>query len=252
MKTHHKRLVLFTALLLAFGTPYLVARDKPAPPPTVAVLFSPHGGCTDRIVAEIGKAKRTIRIQAYSFTSAPIAKAIVDAHKRGLKIEACLDKSNRSDKYSSATFLKNQGIDVFIDDKHAIAHSKVMIIDDATLITGSFNFSKAAEESNLENLLIIKNDAEVVRKYNENWQAHRKHCTPYEGVAGPKPGSPELRKPRAAASQPAGATTVYATRNGKKYHMAGCRYLQGGGTAMTIAEAKASGRTACKACRAPE
>src|SRR5438105_570757 len=91
-----------------------------------------------------------------SFTSAPIAKALVEAYKRGVKILAVLDKSNETDKYSAATFLNNFGIQLLIDDQHAIAHSKVMVIDSKTIITGSFNFTKAAEEKNAENMLVIK------------------------------------------------------------------------------------------------
>jgi len=64
-------------------------------------------------------------VQAYSFTSAPIAKALLDAHKRGVKILAVLDKSNETDKYSAATFLVNAGIQTLIDDQHAIAHNVV-------------------------------------------------------------------------------------------------------------------------------
>jgi phosphatidylserine/phosphatidylglycerophosphate/cardiolipin synthase-like enzyme len=90
------------------------------------------------------------------------------AKKRGVKVEAILDKSNRSDRYSAATFLKNQGVDVLIDDKHAIAHNKIMIIDDAIMITGSFNFTKAAEESHAENLLILRDQADLVRQYVAN------------------------------------------------------------------------------------
>lgn len=90
----------------------------------------------------------TPHIRAYSFTSAPIAKALVDAHKRDVKVQAILDKSQRSEEFTSATFLTNAGIPTFIDDKHAIAHNKVMIIDSTKVITGSFNFTKAAEESN--------------------------------------------------------------------------------------------------------
>ncbi len=77
------------------------------------------------------------------------------AYKRGVKITAILDKSQRSERYTSATFLKNAGIPTYIDDRHAIAHNKIMIIDRAIVITGSFNFTKAAEEKNAENLLII-------------------------------------------------------------------------------------------------
>ncbi|HOF77241.1 MAG TPA: phospholipase D-like domain-containing protein [Smithellaceae bacterium] len=78
--------------------------------------------------------------------SAPIAAALVRAHKRGIDVRVILDKNQKKDGYSSATFLKNAGIPTFIDSAHAIAHNKVMIIDAETVITGSFNFTKAAEK----------------------------------------------------------------------------------------------------------
>jgi phosphatidylserine/phosphatidylglycerophosphate/cardiolipin synthase-like enzyme len=171
--------------------PLLLSAASP-PEQSVEVFFSPHGGCTDAVVRELGQAKQSVRIQAYSFTSTPIAKAIVEAKKRGVRVEAVLDKSNRSDKYSAATFLKNQGVDVLIDDKHAIAHNKIMIIDDAVVITGSFNFTKAAEESNAENLLVIRGQPDLVRKYVANYDAHRTHSQVYERAQGTK-GEPERR-----------------------------------------------------------
>ena len=105
----------------------------------------------------------------------------MEAKDRGVKVEAILDKSNRTDRYSAATFLKNQGVDVLIDDKHVIAHNKIMIIDDAVLITGRFTFTKAAEESNAENLLVLRNQANLVRQYLANYEVHRGHsqiCQP--------------------------------------------------------------------------
>lgn len=148
-------------------------RDTP-----VSVYFSPRGGAQQAIVDAIDKAKQTIYVQAYSFTSAPIAKALVDASRRGVKVEAVLDKSQRKATYTGATFLKNEGIPVWIDDKHAIAHNKVMIIDGATVITGSFNFTKAAEEKNAENLLIIR-DPGLAKLYMDNWDRHRVHSEEY-------------------------------------------------------------------------
>ena len=62
----------------------------------ISVFFSPHGGCTEAEVAEIGKARKSIQLQAYSFTSAPIAKAIVEAKARGVEVTAVLDKSQRT------------------------------------------------------------------------------------------------------------------------------------------------------------
>jgi phosphatidylserine/phosphatidylglycerophosphate/cardiolipin synthase-like enzyme len=73
-----------------------------------------------------------------------------------VSVEAILDKSQRTAKYTGATFLANNQIPTYIDAAHAIAHNKIMIIDKQTVITGSFNFTRAAVEKNAENLLIIK------------------------------------------------------------------------------------------------
>ena len=131
------------------------------------------------MVQEISHAKSQILVQAYSFTSAPIAKALIDAAKRGVKIHAVLDKSNETKKYSAATFLVNAGIETQIDDQHAIAHNKIMIIDNTTVITGSFNFTKAAEERNAENLLVLKDAPDLVILYKEHFQNHAMHSHPY-------------------------------------------------------------------------
>jgi len=149
---------------------------------SIRVYFSPRGGCTDAILSQINQAKTEILLQAYSFTSQPIAQALIRAHQRGVRISAVLDKSNRSQKYSEATFLRNMGIPVFIDDKHAIAHNKIMIIDDRVVITGSFNFTMAAENKNAENLLILDDLPEITRSYRENFQNHLKHSGPYLGL----------------------------------------------------------------------
>jgi phosphatidylserine/phosphatidylglycerophosphate/cardiolipin synthase-like enzyme len=154
-----------------------LSQEKPS---TWEVYFSPHGGCTDAIIRELNQAKHTILVQAYSFTSAPIAKALLNAHKRGVKVEVILDKSQRTEKYSSATFLFNNGIPVKIDAKHAIAHNKVIIIDSDTVITGSFNFTKAAEEKNAENLLVIR-DKKLASLYIKNWKEHERHSEAYAG-----------------------------------------------------------------------
>ena len=145
---------------------------------TLAVYFSPGGKCTEKIVETIAKARSTIHVQAYSFTSAPIAKALTDAHKRGIKIRVILDKSQRTANYSSADFLLHAGIETLIDDQHAIAHNKVIIIDSSTVITGSFNFTKAAENNNAENLLIIQNTS-LAEQYKRNWEQHAGHSTDY-------------------------------------------------------------------------
>ena len=146
----------------------------------VAVYFSPGVSCTAAIVRELANAKSSIHLQAYSFTSQWIAKALVDAEKRGVKVVAILDASNRTKNYSAADFLVHEGVETYIDSQHSIAHNKIIIIDNATVITGSFNFTKAADEKNAENLLVIP-DAEIAAKYEQNWELHFAHSEYYAG-----------------------------------------------------------------------
>ena len=144
----------------------------------IKVYFSPDGGCTEAVVENLNKATNHVLVQAYSFTSAPIAKALVDAKKRGVNVQVILDRSQRTEKYSSADFVAHAGIPTYIDAKHAIAHNKIMVIDGKTILTGSFNFTKAAEDSNAENLLVIQ-DVNIAKKYTANWLVHFKHSEVY-------------------------------------------------------------------------
>ena len=129
---------------------------------------------------EIGKAKHTVHVQAYTFTSALIARALVEANEGGVKVVVIADASNRTRNYSAADFLAHEGIETYIDSQHAIAHNKIVIIDGETVLTGSFNFTKAAEENNAENLLVI-HDPKVATRFEENWQAHFRHSEYYAG-----------------------------------------------------------------------
>ena len=169
-------------LLLALSSCFFPIQpaQKPLPCPSPTVRFSPKGGCTDAVVQELDKAKTSILVQAYSFTSAPIAKVLVAAHERGVKVEIILDKSNLTAQYTSGPYVAKAGIPVKIDSVHDIAHNKIMIIDREIVITGSFNFTKSAEDKNAENLLVIRDKA-LAEKYTKNWQEHKGHSEPYKG-----------------------------------------------------------------------
>jgi phosphatidylserine/phosphatidylglycerophosphate/cardiolipin synthase-like enzyme len=134
------------------------------------VCFTPKQPCTDLIVDTINQAQKEILVQAYSFTSRPIAQALTRANKRGVQVKIILDKSQyRSHGFSPARLFQNYQIPVFIDYQRGIAHNKVMVIDDKTVITGSFNFTRAAQEKNVENVIIIS-DSILAKKYKNNWQ----------------------------------------------------------------------------------
>lgn len=137
------------------------------------VCFTPGENCEAEIVDQINQTRHQVLVQAYSFTSVPILSALVAAKERGVSVRVILDKSQYvQNRYSSSTFLDHHSIPVWIDAKPAIAHNKVMIIDDKTVITGSFNFTKAAQYKNAENLLIFM-DPILAKKYLENWVARQ-------------------------------------------------------------------------------
>ena len=144
-------------------------------PPSVAVHFSPKGGATEAVLRELKAARREVLVLAYSFSSKPIAEALVAAKTRGAQVEIVLDRSNEQEDYSDLQLFEEQGLAPLVDAQHAIAHNKLMIIDSRTLITGSFNFTHQAEAENAENLLIVKGHPELVALYRQNFQTHKAH-----------------------------------------------------------------------------
>jgi len=145
------------------------------PAPSVSVHFSPKGGCGQTVVDAINGAKSQVLMQAYSFTFDPIVKALMDAHDRGVEVELIFDKSNEVDLRTDMPRCIEKGLKVLVDAEHAIAHNKVMIIDQKTVITGSFNFTRQAEDANAENLLVIRHDKVIVEKYLQYYENHKVH-----------------------------------------------------------------------------
>ncbi len=180
-----KRIGIFLLIVIASVFLFLhfpaksIHQETQTQKPAWNVCFSPEGGCTKVVVDALDQAKSSILVQAYSFTSEPIAEALIKARQRGLKVEAILDRSQVRAKNGQVKPLVEAGVPVSIDASHSIAHNKVMVIDGATVITGSFNFSTNAAIYNAENLLII-NDPSMATQYAANWQKHRGHSEPYE------------------------------------------------------------------------
>jgi phosphatidylserine/phosphatidylglycerophosphate/cardiolipin synthase-like enzyme len=144
----------------------------------IVTHFSPKGGCTNAIVSELATARSEILVQAYSFSCPDIAKALVDAAARRVKVIVLLDRSNEAETYSELGDLEHHGVEVWIDACHAIAHNKVMVIDQRTVITGSFNFTRQAENQNAENLLILRHHHDLAVVYRANFLNHKGHCQP--------------------------------------------------------------------------
>lgn len=164
------RNALVAALWLSLAESAAAAECNQA---TVDVCFRPGPvSCAAWISDAINGARQSVLVLAYGFTSAPIAKAVADAAKRGVAVRVVLDRSNESQHYSAATFIANAGIPLRIDRTVAIAHNKVIVIDGELVVTGSYNFTKAAEERNAENAVFIRDRctaAKYGKAFEERW-----------------------------------------------------------------------------------
>jgi phospholipase D len=138
----------------------------------LSVCFTPPSGCGSLIAQEISKAKKSIFVQAYGFTSKPIIYQLKAAQNRGVKVSVILDGGHLSNNKPIYQELKEAGIEVSSDKMSGIAHNKVMIIDNHKVITGSFNFTKSADTRNAENVVLI-DDANIAKQYLVNWQSRK-------------------------------------------------------------------------------
>ena len=148
----------------------------------VAVCFTPAEQCEGRIVDATDRARSSIRVQAYGFTSLPIIHALQRAAGRGVEVLAILDKTNER-KYSGATLLEAAGIPVWIDFEPAIAHNKVIVIDENVVIGGSYNYTAAAQKRNAENVTFT-DSREIAREFLVNWDKRLKASRVFQGPQG--------------------------------------------------------------------
>jgi len=147
--------------------------------PSLSVAFSP-GNAEGLVVETIDGAQKSLRVAAYSFTSKPIAKALVAAEKRGVDVQVVLDKSQQSERYTSATFIAHAGIPVRINSRYAIMHNKFIVVDGATVETGSFNYTRSAQARNAENVVVIRQQPRFAATYTEEWNRLWNEAEPYQ------------------------------------------------------------------------
>lgn len=140
----------------------------------LGVCFSPGGGCEKKIVRMIDQAHSEVRLAAYGFTSAPIARALVSAHKRGVDVQVVLDEKDAKSGKSAKDYLIQARIPVLLDGAHAIQHNKYIVIDRAIVLTGSYNWTASANTRNGENVIFLKS-AGLAQTYLNDWNEHKSH-----------------------------------------------------------------------------
>jgi phosphatidylserine/phosphatidylglycerophosphate/cardiolipin synthase-like enzyme len=130
----------------------------------INAYFSPDNDVEDIIVKRLKKAKSSICFLAFSFTSDPIGEAMIAQSRKGVKVAGVFEKNGSDTKESEYRKMLVEKIPVVTDRNPRNMHHKVIIIDEETVITGSYNFSKNASKRNDENTLIIE-DRQIASIY---------------------------------------------------------------------------------------
>src|SRR6266508_4182192 len=135
----------------------------------VEVYFSPEDGVAKYVLGRLNAAKKSIHLMAFSYTANTIADAMIAKVKAGLPVRGVFERQNAGGTGSAFSRLRQGGVDVLEDGNCYILHHKVIIIDERTVIPGSYNFTGSAERDNDENLVIV-DDAALARAYLDEFQ----------------------------------------------------------------------------------
>lgn len=174
---------LFVAavLLLLVGVGVLTSlQSRAAPLPldgaTIEVAFAPGDAAPKLVAAAIGEARSSLRMMTYQLSSGRVINALRAAAGRGVDVRVIIDADTCRTKRLAPVFvvLAQAGVDAACDARERIHHNKVVVVDAATVVTGSFNFSAAAER-NAENLVVLRGVPALAATYLADFDEHWSH-----------------------------------------------------------------------------
>jgi len=159
----------------ATGSPG-AAPDRAATAPVaegrIEVAFSPGGGAERLVIRVIESAQHSIEMAAYEFTSRPIAEALGRAAGRGVMVRLVADARENDERsgVSRARYVATAGVGVRLDDVYVIMHNKFIVIDDVTLETGSFNYTRSAQSANAENVIVLWDRSDLAQAFGKYFE----------------------------------------------------------------------------------
>lgn len=139
----------------------------------IGIYFAPEDDVTTAMIDALRSADSHIRIMTFSFTLDDVRDVILAEAASGVQVEGIFDSLQATRPFSELIPLHCAGLPMRTDGGRFILHHKVFIIDDDTVVTGSFNFSANATEANDENLLIIQDPvlaAQFIAEFERRWQ----------------------------------------------------------------------------------
>lgn len=148
---------------------------------TLQAAFAPWDDIEGLVIDVIDHARVQVLMQAYLITNKKIATALIAAHRRGVDVRLLADATQSHVDAAKIPMLAAAGVPVWLETKYQNAHNKVIVIDAATaaatVVTGSFNFTWAAQHKNAENILIARNNPPLAARYALNWERQRQQAT---------------------------------------------------------------------------
>lgn len=175
--------------LLQYLEPFKqVSPSYPLEQASVKVGFSPEGTAQLLVLEAIRAAKETLHIAAYALTAIDISRALLDAQQRGVRIFITIDgnlatsqllQNKARGEPSAIALLAAAPVSLRFNYRYGAHHDKYMIIDQQHIQTGSFNYSRAAEKRNSENVILLYHVPELAAAYLGHWRARWEEAEVY-------------------------------------------------------------------------
>ena len=174
-------------LTQATGTASATSAGAPKEP-DIEIAFSPNQGALDLVIKNIASARSTLDVMAYSFTSAEVTRALLQAVKRGVNVRLIIDQEQNfkpgngyAKTMSAMSALGTAGAQIRVISRYPSFHHKVAISDGKHVQTGSFNYSHAAATRNAENVIVLWNAPQAARIYSRQFENHWNEADPFQG-----------------------------------------------------------------------
>lgn len=160
-----------------------VSIPEPPRPSRVEILDSPGERVWRRIVGLASEASERVDVCVFTITHDPITRALIDAHRRGLRVRVISDDEKSLEPGSDVRQLGEAGIEVRVDDSIHHMHHKFATFDGRVVLTGSYNWTRAAAESNQDNVLVT-DDARAIAGYEVIFEQCWAAGVPFRGRGG--------------------------------------------------------------------
>lgn len=174
--------------LMVLPAPVVWAQSSVAARGSVEVAFSPWDDAEGLVLRVIQAARQSIHVQAYIFTSRNLARALLERHHAGVRVQILADAEQARQRNSQLPQLAQQGVPVWLETVYVAAHNKIMLIDaghpGGTVVTGSYNYTWSAQARNAENLLVLRDNPQLMALYLANWQRHQQQAAAYGSAPG--------------------------------------------------------------------